>query len=311
VLHSASALAVGTHSHAGLKFLGVVPYGSASTNEQAFAHCAGIPTSDILMSEWSGQLHMPGFVLSVDRACKSIVLAFRGTLWPQDWVTDLDCIPRACSLCGHSGFAHSGMLTAAEQAASKLGPMVVRLLGMENYRDYNLFLTGHSLGAGVAALVTAIWLGPHSPFDNASTRLHCVGFGMPAIASPSFASVFKDRITAVICENDIVPRLSLGSCVRLRDLVLQLWESRQWTDASVVERQKEATAYLERLRKEQSKYADDHLLCPLGTVLWVPPSGNRVVQVADAGEAFKEIKLVGNIFQTHLPQNYSDRIASL
>merc|ERR1711971_243969 len=184
-----------------------------------------------------GRLHAPGVAIAVDVLTRSIVLVFRGSLWPQDMVTDLDCEPQKCVLAGERGWAHSGMLTAARSAASRFVPIVAKLLTSEKYGDFRLIVTGHSLGAGVAALVTAIWIvSPSSPVQPWVPRISCIGFGMPAIASPNFRSIamFEDRITAVVCGADVVPRFSLGSSLRLRNAVLRLWSEQTTAAAAAV-----------------------------------------------------------------------------
>jgi hypothetical protein len=104
VPHSAAILqyvkfAVGTYGQASLKFLGVIPYGSATTNEQAAVLCAGIGSvQHIIRAQWSGGLYSPGYFLTVDeKDAKTIVLAIRGTLWPQDFLTDLICQSTKCT----------------------------------------------------------------------------------------------------------------------------------------------------------------------------------------------------------------------
>lgn len=303
--------AVGMHGHAGLKFLGAIPYGSVLSDDAAAAHCAGIPDEDIVFAEWEGRLHMPGIAVAIDRSTKSIVIAFRGTLWPQDVMTDLDCEPQDCELVGHCGVVHSGMFTAAERAGNILAPIVQRLLGVDRYHDFRLVITGHSLGAGVAALLTAIWLGPSSPVSAWASRLMCIGYGMPAIACPNFSSipVLAERITAVVCGADVVPRFSLGSSMRLRNAVLNIWAKRSAAELAAIKDRVAAATQLHALLVADGNLAT--ALCPLGRTIWIPPAGDRVTIVGDPGAAFRDLPLVGSMFEPHLPQNYAARISGL
>lgn len=53
------------------------------------------------------------------------------------------------------GFAHEGMLRAARRLADRLTTFVAHVL--QQHTSYRLVLTGHSLGAGTAALLCALW----------------------------------------------------------------------------------------------------------------------------------------------------------
>lgn len=330
--------AVGMHGHAGLKFLGAINYGTVGSDLEALAFCASIPPSDILLCEWRGQLHIPGYALALDRSTSTIVLAIRGTLWPQDWVTDLDCRPRSCQLAGQQGFAHAGMLTAAENLSSALAPVVSSLLSSKTYSGYRFVLTGHSLGAGVAALLSAMWMSPTSPLGTAAERVTCVAFGMPSVASPHLGRALRHRITAVVCAHDFVPRFSLSSSVRLRDAALRLWR-RPGASAALLEQYRQAaTAAAGGTLGEQARRAAaselaelmdggdgndagaaegnngsvTEALCPLGRVLWAAPSGRGggIKEVPEPGAFFCDIPLgsAKDIFEPHLPQNYAARL---
>jgi len=318
--------ALGMHGHAGLKFLGAIDYGSVGSDLEALAYCASITPADVLLSEWRGQLHIPGYALAVDRASNSVVLAIRGSLWPQDWVTDFDCRPRPFELDGQRGFAHSGMLTAAENLSAALAPVVGSLLRSAPYRDIRLVLTGHSLGAGVAALLAALWSGPHSPLGaDVEARLSCVAYGMPAVVSPHLGRGLRSRVTAVVCAHDFVPRFSLCSSMRFRDAALRLWrrpgaaaallEAHQTIDREGSGAEESARVAARELEVLMEGEAGDGLvegaLCPLGRVLWAPPTGcgGGVVEVEEPGKFFRDLPLgsTKDIFEPHLPQNYAAR----
>lgn len=55
-------------------------------------HC-GIPEEDLLRVNLSDnrKLHLPGYIIAVDHATRSVVLSVRGTFSMQDTVTDLVC----------------------------------------------------------------------------------------------------------------------------------------------------------------------------------------------------------------------------
>ncbi len=120
----------------------------------------------------------------MDHAKKDIVLSIRGTLNPHDILTDLACHHTLCSeelieyyavnsceidaidriiLFESDGatieeehFAHDGFLQSAQRLDLLLTPEIVRLV--EKYPQYGLLLCGHSLGAGVASILTILWI---------------------------------------------------------------------------------------------------------------------------------------------------------
>ena len=68
------------------------------------------------------------------------------------------------------------------------------------YRDYKLIITGHSLGAGVAAVLAVLC---RSKYDN----LHCYAFSPPgSLFTLPLVEYSKSFITTIVYGNDIVPR---------------------------------------------------------------------------------------------------------
>ena len=104
-----------TYGQLRLKFLGVVPYGAASSDEAAFYHCVGGTKrgASIVLAEWTGRVLRPGYVIAVDSDRRAIVLALRGSVELQDALTDLCCEHEECEAMGLRGIAHSGMWKSA------------------------------------------------------------------------------------------------------------------------------------------------------------------------------------------------------
>eukprot|EP00929_Paragymnodinium_shiwhaense_P010007 TRINITY_DN11448_c0_g1_i2.p1 TRINITY_DN11448_c0_g1~~TRINITY_DN11448_c0_g1_i2.p1 ORF type:complete len:368 (+),score=34.04 TRINITY_DN11448_c0_g1_i2:409-1512(+) len=302
--------ALGTHGHAGLKFLGAIHYGTARSDLEAAAQCAGVPKTDILLAEWRGELHHPGYFLAIDHQSKSLVLALRGSLFPQDGVTDLTCMPREFSFQGQKGHAHSGMLTAAERLSEELAPTVVSLLESQQYLGFRLIVTGHSLGAGVAGLLSCLWLDEESPLGRHREVFRCVAYGMPAVLSPELAAMMNSQVTSVVCGRDVVPCLSLRSCTRLRDAVLQLWRTPGEAERLLAFTDEDnAAETLETLMNVSNSPTNDILLSQPGRVIWAPPEEDaQLLVVRNPVQAFQDLPLSGTVFQPHLPQNYAWRL---
>ena len=94
---------------------------------------------------------------------------------------------------------------------------------LATYPDYKLVLTGHSLGAGVATLLTLLWTGTLTD-DSGSTssivatdRVHRFAFAPPCSVSEEFhvssqyGDVCRQMITSIVLRNDLVCRLNAGT----------------------------------------------------------------------------------------------------
>ena len=74
---------------------------------------------------------------------------------------------------------------------------------------YTVLLTGHSLGAGVAAVLASL-LRPLLP------GVRCIGFATPSsLAGEALLEESRSFVTSVILRCDAVPRATIGSCRRL------------------------------------------------------------------------------------------------
>lgn len=193
--------------------------------EQALA-CAGIEGHVEVLAFEQSQLGLfkPGYLVAVDYEHEQVVVALRGTSSVADVLADLVCKPVALTLGGHEGLAHEGMLRAAQRLDAALAALVER--GLERLRlssdlrgPPRVLVTGHSLGAGVAALVTALWR-DSGRFPGVSVR--CIAFACPQILDADLAASLSNHTTSIIAGDDLVPRLSLATATDLRSAMLLL-----------------------------------------------------------------------------------------
>ena len=128
------------------------------------------------------------------------------------------------------------MLHSARLLWNEIAVKVQQLL-QEN-EGFSLVLTGHSLGAGVASLCTMLihegslhgtaivaqeWWWWHARVNDTvavvelpAIPIHCHAYACPCTVSPDLSVAYEHIITSYVLENDIVPRLSLGSIYSLR-----------------------------------------------------------------------------------------------
>ncbi|KAI8984919.1 alpha/beta-hydrolase [Trametes punicea] len=119
---------------------------------------------------------------------------------------------------------HGGMLRMARAMGAPGKPVHVAARdALRRNKGYSLVLCGHSLGAGVAALLSLMWASPETRLTHRASGLpinrqvaaYC--FAPPCLVSPRLGAkaAASGLITSFVYGHDIVSRLSLGS---VRDL---------------------------------------------------------------------------------------------
>jgi hypothetical protein len=179
---------------------------------------------DIIYSNFSASDktngRLPNHFVAFDHEVKAIVVAFRGTSSISDAITDANCLPKAFTFQGEEGLAHDGMLAGAHLADAALTHAIA--MTAEAFPDYDVWIVGHSLGAGVASLYACI-LKDKFP----KMRLKCYGFGCPGVLSLNLAQKCDGAapgwMNIYINDHDNVPRLSYGSVVDLATCHDILW----------------------------------------------------------------------------------------
>lgn len=186
---------------------------------------SSIDPERILYANFATGVAKRPYCVTVDEEFRAIVIIVRGTFALEDAVTDVSLRPVSLhdagttyGFNGESEYAHSGMFASAEWVAEdlkRLGILETLLQGTNcRYPNYRLYISGHSLGAGVAAIL-ALML--HSAFPT----LRCLCFEPPGCVLSEKAAK-QDYIVSFVHGADIVPRLSISSLESFRDDVLEM-----------------------------------------------------------------------------------------
>jgi hypothetical protein len=131
-----------------------------------------------------------GFVAADD---KHVVLAFRGTSAPQDFIVDASVRFVEQPLTA----VHAGFGAAIESVWTTVGVELRRLWSPEK----TLWVTGHSLGGALAVLAATLMPADLPVFQIAT-------FGQPRVGDKEFAATFKSRrvkLYRFVNNNDVVP----------------------------------------------------------------------------------------------------------
>lgn len=100
------------------------------------------------------------------------------------------------------GLAHGGIHKSGHYLVEKHTPLLEKLLKESKRDKIRLSIIGHSLGAGAGA-IAAIEFNKRDFIDAKA-----VGFGCPPVLSKALSESTKDYITTVVCDSDVVPRMS-------------------------------------------------------------------------------------------------------
>jgi hypothetical protein len=142
-----------------------------------------------------------------------VVVAIRGTMSAPDWVTDGVAIPVAPWGWRDdlpAAEVHEGMMRAAENLLRSVAEPVRTAL--KDHPGSDLVVTGHSLGAGTAILLTVLMRTSGDPALQGAT---CVAYGPPPVLRGPALQGCEDYIETVVNGDDIVARLTIPSMVYL------------------------------------------------------------------------------------------------
>ncbi|KAI9087993.1 hypothetical protein DFS34DRAFT_499434 [Phlyctochytrium arcticum] len=180
----------------------------ASDMDTLLEWCPKLPSADSVIDvEHNSNAECPSFFLAVDLKAWKIVLAIRGTASLHDAVVDLklDCVP---FLDGH---AHSGMAHLATNLLKRILPKLTHL--RHQHPNFDLYVTGHSLGAGIASLITLVLTSDE--YKAQFPSVHGVCFATPACCTENLTTKAEHVTDSLVLGYDVVPALSEKSLIWL------------------------------------------------------------------------------------------------
>ncbi|KAG8682595.1 hypothetical protein FRC08_014867 [Ceratobasidium sp. 394] len=316
---------------------------------------------------------LPRFWVLTDHARKQVVLADGdiGTYSLNELAIDLTCDPVPFSPAKERPFGsksasedekqpeedephlvHGGMLKTAELMGLPGKPVhTATANALRANRGYELVLTGHSLGAGVASLLALIWADPSTGLTvrrsglPSHRRVTAYCFGPPCVMSPRLSKLAKSIVTSFVYSHDIVSTLSLGSVRDMQRAAAWLCfgsgdescgnvlskATRRRFGRGGEEEDAEATAqWLLSFRKTLEANMNMTDLFPPGRVLWAlngcdvlqetlegvnpidrEPGDLHLFEVEDVERAFSQIVFSRDMLSAHLPHNYNRVVQEL
>lgn len=189
---------------------------SNKCNNDSVINYLNIDQDSLIKTKWISSPQRPAYFLAVDNNTKNIVLSIRGTMSIADIITDCNVFTRKFKPNNiDHGVTHFGIKNAANYIfADVLNDLLIQI---NKYPTYGIRFVGHSLGAGVAGLLTHTFL---SYYDNYKNKLKTYCYGCPPVFNKELANEHKDIITTVINKNDIVARFSVNKNLYLPGTIL-------------------------------------------------------------------------------------------
>ncbi|KAG0490965.1 hypothetical protein HPP92_007828 [Vanilla planifolia] len=148
----------------------------------------------------------PPYLLYADHDHREIVLAVRGLnlVRESDYKVLLD--NRLGRQMFDGGFVHHGLLKAATFILNREAETLRRLLS-ELQPGFKLVFAGHSLGAGVVALMTVIVVNHRHRFGGIPrNQVRCYAIAPARCMSLNLAVKYADVINSIVLQDDFLPR---------------------------------------------------------------------------------------------------------
>lgn len=176
-----------------------------------------------------------GFIAKKDNlsSVPDFYICWRGTITGSEWVSDGDFKKTTCSFLKNGEKVHEGFQNVYTGGDDELGdsPQKVVLDYLDSIKaktpDYNLWITGHSLGAALAVLNICDIV-----VNNYNKNAKMYNFAGPRVGDSAFANTFKNHIGTNCCNtnnalnnccswrvvntNDKVPKLPLEDVLGIK-----------------------------------------------------------------------------------------------
>lgn len=185
------------------------------------SHClvlgSGIRVENIFEDSVTGTR---GYI-AIDSRKKNIILAFRGSSNVRNFFFDFLLVPSPYTMeDGTKTYIHKGFHVASNNLKPKYLPSMKSLIA--KYPDYQIVVTGHSLGGSMATMAF-VELHRETQVDWGDLFLYT--YGEPVIGETVFVDWLQKRsnnMIRVVNNNDIVPNINLPGMIFVNH-VNEIW----------------------------------------------------------------------------------------
>ncbi|XP_031099569.1 uncharacterized protein LOC116003783 isoform X3 [Ipomoea triloba] len=193
--------------------------GSYRDSTRGLARNCMLRETDVVKFIKISSMLRPGYYIAVDKRKRLVILGIRGTHTVYDIITDI--VSSSNEEVTFEGYStHFGSAEAARWFLTHEMETLRKCL--QKHEGFRLRLVGHSLGGAIASLL-AIMIRKKSPQELGFNPdiVTAVGIATPPCVSQDLAEKCSDYVVTVVMQDDIIPRLSVASLIRLRNEIIQ------------------------------------------------------------------------------------------
>ncbi|GMI69015.1 hypothetical protein like AT5G37710 [Hibiscus trionum] len=148
----------------------------------------------------------PPYLIYADHDRKEIVMAIRGLNLVKDSDYKLLLDNRLGMQMFDGGYVHHGLLKSAVWLLNEESETLKRVWE-ETGREYQLILAGHSLGSGVASLMTVLLVNHRDRLGGIPrNKIRCYALAPARCMSLNLAVKYADVIHSIVLQDDFLPR---------------------------------------------------------------------------------------------------------
>ncbi len=172
----------------------------------------GFPSTALIFANFTNKVMATPYCILLDEVERTLVVVIRGSVTLEDLVTDLQWssielnrVGERVGFDGRGKYGHRGILTNSKWIYNDIHKQqivsdVLRDDKKNPFRDYNLIITGHSLGGGCAAMLATM-------FKFRYPNVKCYAFCPPGCTvSMNLATECDEFVTSFVVGDDVIPR---------------------------------------------------------------------------------------------------------
>ncbi|ESO88978.1 hypothetical protein LOTGIDRAFT_106374 [Lottia gigantea] len=178
----------------------------------------GLKKEDLIYVSYHNKVTEIPFYVALDRKEMKVVVSIRGTMSLEDALTDLSAVGVNIAIQGVDNcYVHCGIFKCAKYIQQQLLELQLLEKAFNAFPDADgLVITGHSLGAGAAAILAML-------LRQTYPELRCYAFSPPGgLLSPTASKHARDYICSVIVGKDVIPRLGIPTMTKLKTQILKV-----------------------------------------------------------------------------------------
>ncbi|KAG2232972.1 hypothetical protein INT48_001035, partial [Thamnidium elegans] len=268
-----------------------------------------IPKEDLLAYEFrTGAAFRPSYFIARDRKLNAISTF--------DTMTDLVCEYEPWK----GGLVHKGMKSSATWFFRHIAPKLIAYVN--KHSTTSLYIVGHSLGASTAAILTIMlqdYINEFRKGKDGEFSIYSIGYAPACGLSLDLANKYKDQIQSIVFADDFVSKLSYGSMMDVKELIIAGAEAANnmgigqlfWMgELDNNKKWKEAFERVAECRRRCLESMSNPRLYVAGTVyqFWLDPIPNNesriVIERSTPEKVSTELIIRMSILLDHLPTNF-------